>query len=86
MIQSIRISVAFLFLVVGVNTFATAQCKSEIKEGIKKLTPYIHNGQINNGKLSAGKAAEFHISVYKGLQYRFQIVSETELGLSLIHI
>lgn len=86
MIQSIRISIALLFLVVGINTAANAQCKAEVKEGIKKLSPYKHNGQINNGKLAAGKTAEFHISVYKGLRYRFQIVSETNLGAVQIKV
>ena len=70
---------SLFLLALAFNTAALAQCKTEIKEGIKKLEPYTHNGQINNTVLS-GKPAEFHLSFYKGLRYKLQIVSEAALG------
>lgn len=79
-VKTLRISVALLALVLAINTNGFAQCKSEIKEGIKKLEPYMHNGQINNMIISNGKPAELHLSFYKGLKYKLQIASETALG------
>jgi len=62
------------------NTSAIAQCKSVVKEGVKKLAPYTHNGQVNNVTLEVGKPAEIHLSFYKGLYYKLQICSEKEVG------
>lgn len=78
-IKTMRASIGLLVLAFAFNTTASAQCKTEIKEGIKKLEPYTHNGQINNAILS-GKTAEFHLSFYKGLRYKLQIVSEAAVG------
>jgi hypothetical protein len=64
----------------AVSTSGFAQCKSIVKEGIKKLTPYTHNGQVNNATIKAGKSAEIHLSFYKGLYYKLQISSEQSLG------
>lgn len=63
-----------------INGSAIAQCKSIIKDGIKKLSPYTHNGQVNNTTIKAGKPAEIHLSFYKGLYYKLQICSEESLG------
>lgn len=62
------------------STAAVAQCKSVAKDGIAKLTPYTHNGQINSVTIKNGKTAEFHLSFYKGLYYKLQISSEESLG------
>jgi hypothetical protein len=59
---------------------ANAQCKSAVKEGIKKLAPYTHNGQVNNVTLILDEPSEIHVSFYKGLNYKFQIGSEEALG------
>ena len=59
---------------------AYSQCKSVVKEGIQKLSPYTHNGQVNSVTLKEGKPAEVHLSFYKGLYYKLQISSEKSLG------
>ena len=62
------------------QTSVNAQCKTVVKEGIAKLSPYTHNGQVNNITLKEGKPAEVHLSFYKGLYYKLQISSEKSLG------
>jgi hypothetical protein len=57
-----------------------AQCKSAVKDGIKKLAPYTHNGQVNNVTLILDEPSEIHVSFYKGLNYKFQVGSEPALG------
>ncbi len=74
------ISIFVLILSFVISTSAVAQCKSVVKDGIKKLTPYTHNGQINNVTVKEGKSAEIHLSFYKGLYYKLQICSEESLG------
>ncbi len=74
-----------IFISVIVFSFATqavgfAQCKSLVKEGIKKLTPYTHNGQINSATMKDGKPIEIHLSFYKGLYYKLQVCSEKSVG------
>ncbi|MFY9311276.1 MAG: hypothetical protein WAQ28_19685 [Bacteroidia bacterium] len=59
---------------------AVAQCKSIVKDAIQKLSPYQHNGQVNNVTIKDGKTAEIHLSFYKGLYYKLQISSEKSLG------
>lgn len=59
---------------------AVAQCKSVVKDGIQKLSPYQHNGQVNNVTIKDGKTAEIHLSFYKGLYYKLQISSDKSLG------
>ena len=77
--KTISASICLLILAFAINTTAFAQCKTEIKDGIKKLEPYTHNGQTNNAVL-AGKPVQFHLSFYKGLRYKLQIVSEAAVG------
>ena len=79
-LKKIRISIALLVLLFAINTSANAQCKSEVKEGIKKLEPYTHNGQINNMTITGGTPVEVHLSFYKGLRYKLQIAAEPALG------
>lgn len=71
---------AIFILLFTLYSTAIAQCKSVAKDGIAKLTPYTHNGQVNSATLKDGKPAEFHISFYKGLYYKLQISSEKSLG------
>lgn len=69
-----------LFIFLFSSTVINAQCKSAVKDGIKKLAPYTHNGQINNVTIILGEPSEIHLSFYKGLNYKFQIGSEEALG------
>ena len=78
-IQNIKL-IAALVLSIAFVSSATAQCKSATKDGIKKLSPYMHNGVVNTVTLILGEPSEIHLSVYKGLNYKFQIGSEDALG------
>jgi hypothetical protein len=78
-----KLSIRFLFTFCVLFAFsfsANAQCKTAVKEGIKKLAPYQHNGQVNNVTLILGEPSEIHLSFYKGLNYKFQVGSESALG------
>ncbi len=80
---SVRTSMFILALFIlffSMHTTVSAQCKTVIKTGIKKLAPYTHNGQINNVNIKNGKVAEIHLSFYKGLYYKLQISSEKSVG------
>jgi hypothetical protein len=79
-IKTIRIVTAVFILSFAINSMSFAQCKSVVKAGIQKLTPYTHNGQINNVTLKDGKPVEIHLSFYKGLYYKLQISSEKAVG------
>lgn len=61
-------------------TIGNSQCTGVVKDGIKKLTPYTHNGQVNNVTLVLGSPSEIHLSFYKGLSYKLQICSEPSAG------
>lgn len=74
----IRSTVVLLFLTIGFQ--ASAQCSGPAKEGIKKLAPFMHNGKLNTVTVILDEPSEVHLSVYKGLNYKFQVGSETGLG------
>ena len=73
-------SVVAIIILLFTTASANAQCKAAAKEGIKKLAPYTHNGQVNNVTIILGEPSEIHLSVYRGLNYKFQIGSEDALG------
>jgi hypothetical protein len=79
--KNIRLAIALFTLTFLVNSTSSAQCKTEIKEGIKKLSLYTHNGQTNNLIIVAEKPLELHLSFYKGLRYKIQLASDAGLGL-----
>lgn len=79
-LRKTRILIAVFILSFAVNSLSNAQCKSVVKAGIQKLTPYTHNGQINNVTIKDGKPAEIHLSFYKGLYYKLQISTEKSVG------
>ncbi|MGQ0828875.1 MAG: hypothetical protein ACT4ON_10845 [Bacteroidota bacterium] len=79
-IKLIRTSIALLVITFAINTTGVAQCKTLIKEGIKKLAPYTHNGQVNNMTESAAQSLEVNLSFYKGLNYKLQICAEVAVG------
>ncbi len=68
------------------HTGVYAQCKSVVKEGIQKLSPYQHNCQVNSVTVKGGKPAEVHLSFYKGLYYKLQISSEKSLGKVIFRV
>jgi hypothetical protein len=72
-------------IVIFVSVFAFAksgksQCTGVVKEGIKKLAPYTHNGQVNNVTLVLGEPSTVHLSFYKGLNYKIQVCSQASAG------
>lgn len=79
-LKKTKIVFSIVILLFAINTLGLAQCKSVVKEGIKKLTPYTHNGQINSATIKEGKPVEIHLSFYKGLYYKLQICSEKSVG------
>jgi hypothetical protein len=78
--KQIKNTFAVALLTLAFSTTAAAQCKSAVKEGIKKLAPYTHNGQVNNVTVILNEPSEIHLSFYKGLNYKFQVGSEAGLG------
>lgn len=74
-----KLVIAFI-VCATLHTTVNAQCKSVVKEGIEKLSPYQHNGQVNNVTLKEGKPSEVHLNFYKGLYYKLQISSDKSLG------
>ena len=79
-LKKIQIVIVIFIFSFTISNSGYAQCKSVVKAGIQKLTPYTHNGQINNVTISEGKPAEIHLSFYKGLYYKLQISSEKSVG------
>lgn len=79
-LKQIRTIITLFILTVAAVTNVSAQCKTVAKDGIKKLSPYTHNGQINNITLEGGKPTEVHLTFYRGLSYKLQIDSEESLG------
>lgn len=77
--KTISLYLSIALLLIGTAT-ASAQCGSVIKAGIKKLNPYTYNNQINSAKLEAGKPAEFHLSFYKGVNYKLLICADAGMG------
>lgn len=77
--QIIKTVVAVLILFCSLTFSANAQCAAA-KNGIKKLAPYMHNGKVNTVTVILDEPSEIHLSVYKGLNYKFQIGSEDALG------
>ena len=76
MIKSTKIILALFVLIFSFSFGGYSQCKSQFKAGILTISPYKHNGQVNNAKLAAGQSSQFQISVYRGLSYRFLVVSD----------
>lgn len=72
--------VSSLLLSFCLSTSLFAQCGSVVKAGIKKLAPYTYNDQINSVKLEAGQPANFHLSFYKGVSYKIQLATGSDLG------
>ena len=52
----------------------------DLKKQITKLSPFIHNGQINSSVLLAGDHAELTLTFYSGQTYRILVSSQDVLG------
>ena len=72
----IVISALALFSTIG----AFAQCKGFVKKQITKLTPFIHNGQVNSSVLLSGDEAELTLTFYAGQTYRILVSHQEVLG------
>src|ERR1035437_3121553 len=59
---------------------AFSQCKGFVKKQIPKLSPFIHNGQINSSVLLSGDHAELILTFYSGQNYRILVTSQEALG------
>jgi hypothetical protein len=57
-----------------------AQCKGFVKKQITKLSPFIHNGQVNSSVLLSGDQAELTLTFYSGQTYRILVSSQEVLG------
>ncbi len=77
--QNTKSILAVLVFFLAFSFSVSAQC-AEAKNGIKKLAPYMHNGKTNAVTVILDEPSEIHLSVYKGLNYKFQIGSEAALG------
>lgn len=77
--QTIKSILVVLVLMMSFTFSANAQCAAA-KEGIKKLTPFMHNGKVNAVTVILDEPSEIHLSIYKGLNYKFQVGSESALG------
>jgi hypothetical protein len=78
--KRIKLLTAICVLVFTFAKSGYGQCSGPVKDGIKKLTPYTHNGQVNNVTLVLGSPSEIHLSFYKGLYYKLQICSDPAAG------
>jgi len=57
-----------------------SQCRGYSKnECLPKLEKYIHTGQLNNVKLSAGEKSEFMLTFYAGQEYKIIVCAEDVL-------
>jgi len=55
----------------------SAQCKSFTKKRcLPQLSPYFHNGQLNNTTLMAGEKAELLMTFYSGQDYRLNVCAQ----------
>ena len=72
------ILIGAIALISTVGTFA--QCKGFVKKQIPKLSPFIHNGQINSSVLLSGDHAELTLTFYSGQTYRIMVSGQETLG------
>lgn len=69
-----------LFFVFG-QAEANAQCKSYAKRSCRPmLTPFIHNGMVNNAVLVPGDKAEMLLTFFSGQEYRLMVCAMPVLG------
>ena len=72
------ILISSLALLPTIGVFA--QCKGFVKRQIPKLSPFIHNGQVNSSVLLSGDHAELTLTFYSGQTYRILTSAQEALG------
>ncbi len=73
--------ILLLGFLIGINSIATAQCKTFTKNDCKpRLDPYIYNGQLNSAVLNEGDIAELMLTFYSNQDYRIVVCAAPELG------
>ena len=70
--------VGALALLPSIGTFA--QCKGFVKKQLPKLSPFIHNGQVNSSVMLSGDQAELTLTFYSGQTYRVLVSAQEVLG------
>ena len=72
--------IAALFLT-GLSTDVIAQCKPAWlkKKCIPKVTPFIHNGQMNSAQLKEGEKMQTTLTFYSGQDYRILVCADEVL-------
>ena len=70
--------VGALALLPAIGTFA--QCKGFVKKQLPKLSPFIHNGQVNSSVMLSGDQAELTLTFYSGQTYRVLVSAQEVLG------
>ncbi|CAG5081170.1 hypothetical protein [Parvicella tangerina] len=70
-----------LLLLLLSPVLASAQCRKYTKKNCRpRLTPYIHNGQMNSAVLFPGDKADIMLTFYSGQKYRLLVCGEEQLG------
>ena len=76
-----RLKVVFIALTVILPFVGFSQCKNIAKKQcLPKLSPFVHNGQVNSTVLLAGQTAELEITLNSGMDYRILVCAAEVLG------
>ena len=75
-VATMFIGIVAFFSFMDVN----AQCKGFVKKQMPKLSPFIHNGQLNSSVLLSGDHAELTLTFYSGQNYRILVSNQETLG------
>jgi hypothetical protein len=78
--KNYKLIIALFILCFAISKSNFAQCRSVVTDGIKKLTPYEYNGQVNSATMEAGQPVEIHLFFFKGGSYKLQLSSDKNLG------
>jgi hypothetical protein len=74
------LTLAFVLLL-STASDSSAQCKSYAKRNCRPLlSPYLHNGQLNNAVLVPGDKAELLLTFFSGQEYRMMVCAMPVLG------
>ena len=80
MVQRNIYRIFLLFLVINLPLIGYSQCKGFAKRKcIPKLSPFIHNGQLNSTTLMEGESAELMMTFHSGQNYRVLVCAQESL-------